>query len=159
MSPLLSVEHLALQLAQHDQPLLRDVSFTLAAGESLGLVGESGSGKSLTTRAIMRLLAPTTSVRGEIRYDGTDVVAMSRRELRNWRSSDVGMIFQDPRAHINPVREPSATFCWRAGGAASRTAWRPSAAPCAYSRTSAWATVNVACAVILMSCPAAYCSA
>lgn len=104
MSPLLSVEHLALQLAQHDQPLLRDVSFTLAAGESLGLVGESGSGKSLTTRAIMRLLAPTTSVRGEIRYDGTDVVAMSRRELRNWRSSDVGMIFQDPRAHINPVR-------------------------------------------------------
>ncbi|RGE21997.1 ABC transporter ATP-binding protein [Leucobacter sp. wl10] len=83
--------------------LLNGVAFTLDRGEALGLVGESGSGKSLTTRAITRMLAKGFRVRGEIRFDGESVLQMNRSRLRQYRANDVGMIFQDPRAHVNPV--------------------------------------------------------
>ena len=83
--------------------LLNGVSLAIAAGEALALVGESGSGKSLTTRSIMRLLPAHFRVGGSIGYDGRDVLAMNREQLREFRGRQVGMIFQDPRAHINPV--------------------------------------------------------
>ena len=85
------------------QTLLNGVSFTIGQGEALALVGESGSGKSLTTRAIARMLDPGFRVTGAIRFDGADVLAMSKQHLHRYRSHDVGMIFQDPRAHVNPV--------------------------------------------------------
>ncbi|WP_083292207.1 ABC transporter ATP-binding protein [Arthrobacter sp. SW1] len=85
------------------QSLLNGVSFSIAKGEALGLVGESGSGKSLTTRAVTRMLDPAFEVSGSISFDGAEVLSMGPAELRNYRSRDIGMIFQDPRAHVNPV--------------------------------------------------------
>lgn len=83
--------------------LLNGVSLTLDKGESLGLVGESGSGKSLTTRAVMRMLAKGFQTSGDIRFEGESVLGMNKERLRKYRATDVGMIFQDPRAHVNPV--------------------------------------------------------
>jgi oligopeptide/dipeptide ABC transporter ATP-binding protein len=75
-----------------------DVSFDLAAGETLALVGESGSGKSTTARLVLRLLAPD---RGRIDFDGRDWLALSPGELRRARK-DVGVVFQDPGRSLNP---------------------------------------------------------
>ena len=107
MSTLLSVAGLRITTGARatNRVLVRDMSLTLASGESIGLVGESGSGKSMTARAVMRLLPSGFDVEGEVDFDGTGVYAMSRTALRSYRSRDVAMIFQDPRAHTNPVRK------------------------------------------------------
>jgi oligopeptide/dipeptide ABC transporter ATP-binding protein len=83
--------------------VLRDVSLTLRPGEAVGLVGESGSGKSMTARAMARLLPPAAEVRGSIRFGTTDVTRLAGPDLRRYHSQ-VAMIFQDPRVHVNPVR-------------------------------------------------------
>ena len=83
--------------------VLRDVSLALRPGEAVGLVGESGSGKSMTARAIGRLLPPGAEVHGSIRFGGTEIGQLAGADLRRYRSQ-MAMIFQDPRAHINPVR-------------------------------------------------------
>ncbi len=103
--PLLAVDGLTVRLTVDGarRPVLRDVSFTVRAGEALGLVGESGSGKSMTARTIDRLLPRGAETSGEIRFAGQLVGALSGPALRRYRS-EVAMIFQDPRAHINPVR-------------------------------------------------------
>ncbi|GGR23388.1 ABC transporter ATP-binding protein [Agromyces mediolanus] len=103
--PLLRLDNVraALRLRGGEQELLRGVSFTIGAGEALGLVGESGSGKSLTTRAITRMLDPAFRVTGDIAFEGASVPRMNAQALRRYRQRDVGMIFQDPRAHVNPV--------------------------------------------------------
>ena len=74
------------------------VSFSIAAGEVLGLVGESGSGKTTAGKCIMRLLEPTS---GTIRLDGEDITHLSRRELRPYRQV-MHMVFQDPYSSLNP---------------------------------------------------------
>ncbi|MDA2812648.1 ABC transporter ATP-binding protein [Nocardiopsis sp. RSe5-2] len=86
------------------RPLVRGVGLDVAPGEAFGLVGESGSGKSLTARAVLRLLPRALRTRGRILFDGADVGAFTPAGLRRYRSGGVGMVFQDPRAHINPVR-------------------------------------------------------
>jgi oligopeptide/dipeptide ABC transporter ATP-binding protein len=86
------------------RPILTDVSFSIDAGETLGLVGESGSGKSMTARAIARLLPPGGTPSGQIRFDAVDVLALTGADLRAYRAEDIAMVFQDPRAHTNPVR-------------------------------------------------------
>ena len=102
---LLEIEHLStrLPLEGRMQPVLHDVTFTIERGEAVGLVGESGSGKSMTARAVARLLPSGASVGGAVRFDGRDVGGLRGDGLRDYRS-EVAMIFQDPRAHINPVR-------------------------------------------------------
>jgi len=84
--------------------VIHEVSLAVAVGEAVGLVGESGAGKSITCRAVIRLLPPSATIHGDIRIQGRSVLAMDPAELRALRLRDVAMIFQDPRAHINPVR-------------------------------------------------------
>jgi peptide/nickel transport system ATP-binding protein len=80
------------------------VSFTVEAGETVGIVGESGSGKSVTALSLMRLLdEPSRIVGGEVRFRGADVLAMSEDELRAMRGDGIAMVFQDPMTSLNPV--------------------------------------------------------
>jgi oligopeptide/dipeptide ABC transporter ATP-binding protein len=103
---LLRIDRLAVRLpsGRDTVPVLHDVSLDLAAGEALGLVGESGSGKSMTLRAVSRLLPRGAIVEGTVTFDGLDVLRLGGRDLRAYRAGRVANIFQDPRAHINPVR-------------------------------------------------------
>ena len=102
---LLAIRDLTVDVPQRggSRRLLDGVTLEIGRGEAVALVGESGSGKSLTTRTIMRLLPSAFRVGGSIRYDGDDVLTMGREPLRRFRGREVGMIFQDPRAHVNPV--------------------------------------------------------
>jgi peptide/nickel transport system ATP-binding protein len=84
-------------------PVVNDVSFSLGRGEVLGLVGESGSGKSMTARTILRLLPVGARSRGEVLLEGVDLLPLSESALRAVRASRIAMIFQDPRAHIDPL--------------------------------------------------------
>jgi peptide/nickel transport system ATP-binding protein/oligopeptide transport system ATP-binding protein len=77
---------------------VEDLDLAIARGETLGLVGESGSGKSTVARLLIRLVEPT---RGEIRYDGRDVLTLSARELRRLRRR-IQIVFQDPYSSLNP---------------------------------------------------------
>ena len=80
------------------------VSFSVTAGETLGIVGESGSGKSVTALSLMRLLEePARIVGGEVRFEGRDVLAMNADELRALRGDGIAMVFQDPMTSLNPV--------------------------------------------------------
>ncbi len=83
-------------------PVLRDVSFSIAQGEIVGLVGESGSGKSMTARTIVRLLPKGSTLSGKVLLGGTEI-PLSGRGLRDVRRRRIAMIFQDPRAHIDPL--------------------------------------------------------
>ena len=83
---------------------VKEASIRIAPGEIVGLVGETGSGKSLMCRSVMRLVPPPGRiVAGQVEFDGRDVLAMSARELREFRAHDVGMIYQDPFSSLNPV--------------------------------------------------------
>lgn len=103
--PVVRLENVSLEVRYRHGwlPILRDVSLTVGAGEAVGLVGESGSGKSMSARTIARLLPDGARVTGTVRVNGADVYALTGRTLREHRSR-VGVIFQDPKAHINPVR-------------------------------------------------------
>lgn len=82
-----------------------NVSFEIAPGETLGLVGESGCGKSVTASAIMRLVPqpPGKIAGGEIIFEGTDLLTLSEREMRDIRGNSISMIFQEPMTALNPV--------------------------------------------------------
>ncbi|GAA1932787.1 ABC transporter ATP-binding protein [Streptantibioticus ferralitis] len=105
-TPLLELRGLGVQLPGDGGPraVLHGIDLTLGAGEALGLVGESGSGKSMTMRAITGLLPPGAQLDGTVRFEGEDIAAMAPSTLRRYRDRGVGMVFQDPRAHINPTR-------------------------------------------------------
>jgi peptide/nickel transport system ATP-binding protein len=90
--------------SRRDVRAVDGVSFSVDAGETLGLVGESGSGKSVTSLAVMGLL-PRRGVRvgGEVSFDGRPLLRMSQDELRDLRGKDMAMVFQDPLSSLNPV--------------------------------------------------------
>lgn len=80
------------------------VSFTLERGRALGVVGESGSGKSVMSRSIMRLLPKSNvSSTGTVNFDGTDLMSLGPKELRELWGPEISMVFQDPLGSLNPV--------------------------------------------------------
>jgi oligopeptide/dipeptide ABC transporter ATP-binding protein len=81
-----------------------DVSFSIDAGQTLGLVGESGSGKSITSLSILRLVpTPGRIVGGTVEFDGVDLLSLSEKEMRDYRGRNLSMILQDPLSSLNPV--------------------------------------------------------
>jgi oligopeptide/dipeptide ABC transporter ATP-binding protein len=106
VTALLRIDGLRVEFDGGDGPLVAvdGAGLTVEPGEVVGLIGESGSGKSLTCRSVMRLIPrPGRVAAGEIEFDGRDVLAMSARELREFRAHEAGMIYQDPFSSLNPV--------------------------------------------------------
>jgi ABC-type dipeptide/oligopeptide/nickel transport system ATPase component len=104
--PLLQVEHLSVVFDTAKAPVVAvdDVSFSLSAGETLGLVGESGSGKSVTAFSILRLVQPPGRITGgRVLFQGRDLLALSEREMREVRGAGISLIFQEPMTALNPV--------------------------------------------------------
>jgi oligopeptide/dipeptide ABC transporter ATP-binding protein len=95
--------HVELPIEGTLRAVVAGVSLHVAQGEALAIVGESGSGKSMTARAISRMLPIGAVCTGSVTFAGEDVLAMSQSELRNYYIRAIGFVFQDPRAHINPV--------------------------------------------------------
>ncbi len=84
---------------------VRGVSLNVGTGETRGIVGESGSGKSVTSYALMRILDAGGEIRtGDVTYGGMDLRAASERDMRDIRGREISMIFQNPRAALNPIR-------------------------------------------------------
>ena len=105
-APLLDVRHLRVVFDGSHAPVtaVDDVSFQIAAGETLGLVGESGSGKSVTAFSILRLLPPAGRIAGgRVLFDGRDLLALPEREMRRIRGARIALIFQEPMTALNPV--------------------------------------------------------
>lgn len=101
--PLVSVEGLVKRFrlkGQNYVGAINGISFEIGRGETLGLVGESGSGKTTVGRCLLRLVEPTS---GRIRFEGSDITRLTRRQLKPLRSR-LQMVFQDPFASLNPRR-------------------------------------------------------
>ncbi len=104
--PLLAVEDLRVEFSTRRGTVyaVNGISFGIAAGETLGIVGESGCGKSVTSLAILGLLARNGRVRGgRALFGGRDLIRQSDRALRGIRGREIAMIFQDPMTSLNPV--------------------------------------------------------
>ena len=106
-SPLLDVDDLHVEFRTREgvAKAVNGVSYTLNAGETLAVLGESGSGKSVTAQAIMGILdtPPGYVTKGEVRFQGADLLAMPEGERRGYRGEHLAMIFQDALSALNPV--------------------------------------------------------
>ncbi|MGO4105907.1 ABC transporter ATP-binding protein [Leifsonia sp. YAF41] len=105
MNALIEVEGFTMELGDESfrRPVLEDVTLRVEPGRCLGIVGESGSGKSLLTRALLGSFPAGATVHGRITVAGTVVTDAAPEAVRALRSSDVGIVFQDPRASVNPL--------------------------------------------------------
>jgi oligopeptide/dipeptide ABC transporter ATP-binding protein len=106
MTPLLEVRNLKVSFRTEDGTVaaVRDVSFSVSPGETLGIVGESGSGKSVTMMTVMRLiLDPNARFEGQVLYKGQDLMTLRQDQMRQVRGSEIAMIFQDPMTSLDPV--------------------------------------------------------
>ena len=105
--PLLDVRDLTIEFATDRGPFeaVKQVSFSVAKGETLAIVGESGSGKSVSALSLTRLLPapPARYKSGSILWKGEDVLAMDHRRLRGIRGGQIAYIFQEPSTSLNPV--------------------------------------------------------
>ena len=105
---MLSVSDLAVsfQTRRGEVNAVRGISFELQKSEILGIVGESGSGKSVTAYALLRILDEGGVIKsGELTYSGVDLKRSAERDMRNIRGREISMIFQNPRAALNPIRK------------------------------------------------------
>ncbi|EPE95025.1 ABC transporter ATP-binding protein [Rhizobium grahamii] len=106
VDPVLSVQNLTTSFLVDGgwKPVVRNVSFSVAPGETVAIVGESGSGKSVTSLSVMRLLQEDQSrIEGKVTLDGRDLLSLSEDEMRKVRGNDVSMIFQEPMTSLNPL--------------------------------------------------------
>ncbi|OUN05571.1 peptide ABC transporter ATP-binding protein [Flavonifractor sp. An92] len=106
MSQLLEIEHLNIRFVNggKETEVVSDLSLSLDRRETLGIVGESGSGKSVTSLSIMRLHPDeTTRIKGAIRFEDKDLLALSEREMQDIRGNKIAMIFQEPMTSLNPI--------------------------------------------------------
>jgi len=106
MTSVLELDHVSISAPGAEAPraIVHDCTLQVKAGEALGLVGESGSGKTLSVRAVAGLLPEGFTVGGAIRIDGQDIADLPAKRLREIRARRLGMVFQTPRAHLNPLR-------------------------------------------------------
>ncbi|MBM3572873.1 MAG: ABC transporter ATP-binding protein, partial [Alphaproteobacteria bacterium] len=106
-APILQVDDLHTHFVMRDGVVraVNGFSCALRPGETLGVVGESGCGKSMMALSILRLIPQPAAriVRGQIRFQGTDLLALPEAEMRRIRGNDVSMIFQEPMTSLNPV--------------------------------------------------------
>ncbi len=121
-APLLEVRDLNVEFHTRDgvAHAVNGVSFSLAAGETLGILGESGCGKSVTAQAIMGILdvPPAKITGGEVRFRGVDLLALDEKVRRHFRANKIAMIFQDALSALNPV----FTVGWQLGELARKHA-------------------------------------
>ncbi len=106
--PLLDVNDLTVEFATRRGIVkaVQHVDIAVAKGETLGIVGESGSGKSVTSYAVMRILDRAGRIaEGSVTFSGIDVKSASEAEMRDLRGREISMIFQNPRAALNPIRK------------------------------------------------------
>ncbi|MEH2523818.1 MULTISPECIES: ABC transporter ATP-binding protein [unclassified Bradyrhizobium] len=106
--PLLDVSDLTVEFTTRRGIVkaVQHVNISVAKGETLGIVGESGSGKSVTSYAVMRILDRAGRIAdGSVMFSGIDVKAASENEMRDLRGREISMIFQNPRAALNPIRK------------------------------------------------------
>ena len=104
--PLLSVRNLRVSLPTLTGPadVIRDLSFSVKSGETLGIVGESGCGKSMTALAVLGMLPEGAETQGQIAFSGHDnLLTMNDRELQRLRGNRMALIFQEPMSALNPV--------------------------------------------------------
>src|SRR3954453_12187742 len=105
-SPVLSVSGLTTSFLREREwsPVVRDVSFDIASGETVAIVGESGSGKSVTALSIMRLIPKENGrVEGRVQLAGRDLLTLPEASMKDVRGNEVAMIFQEPMTSLNPV--------------------------------------------------------
>jgi len=104
-APILEVRDLTVEFptSRGVVPAVVGVDLDVRPGEIVGLVGESGCGKSVTSLAILGLIAPPGRVRGEVRFAGRNLVGLPDREMAKIRGCDISMIFQEPMTSLNPV--------------------------------------------------------
>src|SRR6187401_775397 len=106
--PLLDVNDLTVEFATRRGIVkaVQHVNITVAKGETLGIVGESGSGKSVTSYAVMRILDRAGKIAdGSVMFSGIDVKNATEGQMRDLRGREISMIFQNPRAALNPIRK------------------------------------------------------
>ncbi|MCJ8332731.1 MAG: ABC transporter ATP-binding protein [Epibacterium sp.] len=109
MQPLLSVENLSIGFGK-SEPVVRDVNFSVAPGETLALVGESGSGKTISCRALLQILPRAAQIRsGRILFnpneETVDLATLSARKMRHIRGNRIAMIFQEPMRSLSPLHK------------------------------------------------------
>ncbi|MBV1795717.1 ABC transporter ATP-binding protein [Siccirubricoccus sp. G192] len=103
--PILTVKDLTVAFGPMERPAraVAGLNLTLQPGEILGIAGESGSGKSTLCNAIIRTLPRSARVGGEVRYDGRQLLALSEREMRGLRGSEISMVLQNPMTSLDPL--------------------------------------------------------
>lgn len=104
-TPVLSVRDLNVKFNTENGIVhaVRGIDFDLYAGKTLGIVGESGSGKSVASMAIMGLHPTTADITGSIKYNGTELLGLSDKQMCDYRGKEISMVFQDPLSSLTPV--------------------------------------------------------
>src|ERR1700749_5047096 len=104
---LIRIRNLSVEFQTEDGSIkaVKNISFDIPRGKTVGLVGESGSGKSVTSLAMMRLIPnpPGKVTSGEIIYENQDLLKISEPQMRKVRGDRISMIFQEPMTSLNPV--------------------------------------------------------